>query len=457
MVYTIDDGTDVIDCVYPLPQIKASPVKPTKTSNPYIKSKPKAAEPLIKYGSSPPIKIGKTACVVGRVEAWNDSKQLFVESIDLKSPNEEMKHWTQCSELHKTKYSQPFTIPQALPPMTPARQRYMKNGISFVPGTRSSSIAPSTPSHSSPVKETPQAGPSRLRHPSKISSSQLTTHTFRAHLVQYLDQASRLHTPSTSVRSSEDDDPFRFDTPVQKRRCVRAVSPEQTPRPKNKGKEKQLSSQESDPALLGFPLSYLRRVPELDCLGRRVVRAELKRRAKEQRTKEKELKQREKERERIRRSQGVLQPSQGSLKSPTKASSTASKKVSSERTSLKVKRLFQMTLRTLREDGTIIVVEGPGRKCNEAGDEQSRRACWRDMNNTSMDVSTATAASMGNVTGTSTTSSLADDPSICMNMDEDPPSEPDQAFEEECYLPVTAFVLARPVLRAIKDIVPPGG
>ncbi|KAG8943345.1 hypothetical protein FRC00_011247 [Tulasnella sp. 408] len=81
MMYTIDDGTEVIDCVYALPQIKASPVKPPKNLKPYVSSKTKETTAPIKYGRPPPIKVGKTACVVGKVEAWNDTKQLFVDTI----------------------------------------------------------------------------------------------------------------------------------------------------------------------------------------------------------------------------------------------------------------------------------------------------------------------------------------------------------------------------------------
>ncbi|KAG8948729.1 hypothetical protein FRC04_009340 [Tulasnella sp. 424] len=461
MAYTIDDGTEVVDCVYALPVIKTSPVKPSKNPNPYVKSKPKEAVAPIRYGLPPPIKVGRTACVVGKVEAWNDTKQLFVDTIEAKGRNEELKHWADVAELHRTKYSKPFIVPKTLPPVTPARDRYLKNGIPSAPGTRSSSIAPSTSAYSSPVKETPLAGPSRLRHPMKISSSQLTTHTFRAHLVQYLDHASRVQAPATPTRRprpSQEDDPFHFDTPVQKRRGARATSPDSTPRPKEKGKAMASMEEEVGPALTGFPLSYLRRVPELDCLGRRVVRAEMKRRAKEQKLKEKELRQKEKEKERLRRSQSILQPSQGSsLRSPSKAGSAAPKKFSSERTSLKVKRLFQMTLRTLREDGTILVVEGPGRRRDKAGEEKIKRLCWRDPANTTMDLSTAASASLANTTTTSTSSSLVGDSSICMDMDEDPPSDPDPAYEEECYLPVTAFVLAQPVLEVMRSIVPGGG
>lgn len=77
----VDDGTEVIDCVYALPQIKASPVKPPKNLKPYVPNKTKENTAPIKYGRPPPIKVGKTACVVGKVEAWNGTKQLFVDTI----------------------------------------------------------------------------------------------------------------------------------------------------------------------------------------------------------------------------------------------------------------------------------------------------------------------------------------------------------------------------------------
>lgn len=216
-----------------------------------------------------------------------------------------------------------------------------------------------------------------------------------------------------------------------------------------------------DEPIAGFSLSYLRRVPELDCLGRRVVRAEAKRRAKEQKLKEKETRHRErekaKERERHSDTQSSKPSSPASSSRATPAFSSPPKP-SSERTSLKVKRLFQMTLRTLVADGSIVLAEGPGRSWEKGTEDHGRRLCWRDLTNTTSSTidPSASSSTLFNTTSTSTATSASFNDSFSMDMEEDPPSDPDTTYEEECYLPVTPYVLAEAVLKAMRKVIGPG-
>jgi hypothetical protein len=110
---------------------------------------------------------------------------------------------------------------------------------------------------------------------------------------------------------------------------------------------------------LGFTLSYLRRVPELSDMARRVVKAESKRRAREER----KLK--------VAQSQG-----QAKGKSEISATrSTSTSKASSGRThepiAPKMKRLFQWAIVKLYEEGSVILWDGPARPIQIDGRETS--------------------------------------------------------------------------------------
>jgi hypothetical protein len=138
----------------------------------------------------------------------------------------------------------------------------------------------------------------------------------------------------------------------------------------------------------GYTLSHLRRVPELSSLARRVVRVEAKRRAKEATGKhlEKHVKSKD------------------------------------ENSDAKMQRLFMWALRKLREEGSIVLWDGPVRSSNEF--EEGRRTLWKC---SSSDVDRGFSMS-GVVRGEEANEELSD------------PQE-----EEEAYIPLTPQYLAEHV------------
>ncbi|KAG9003638.1 hypothetical protein FRB94_003027 [Tulasnella sp. JGI-2019a] len=480
VLYTLDDGTDVVDCIYQIPKLptpKQLPTPPTSRANSGSSRKGAVPKTAPGYSSSklekktrtpyeeaetgwstlaalirPDIEVGTMVRVTGKVTAWKDGKQIVIESITpCPSSNDEAKHWLLTTQLHKTIYSKPFMIPvtsssssasnmttpranRVRPSQTRAASPYCSpstpRAIKRQPSQRDHQ--PSTPPTTPPklslltssfdvdnaIHETP-----RLRHPAKLSSSQLTTNTFRIHVARYLDLAARQYTSCRSGKDKAVEDDGDDDKDIM-----------------GMG--------------MGFSLSYLRRVPEIDALGRKVVEAEAKRRAK---------KEREVRREKEREVKDLRKRASSSIQShaPRKVAAP-----SSERTSLKVKRLLEMTLRTLREDGAIISVEGPGRRQKSAAstggrrDAEARRRCWRDA--TTKDGG-LTASFAANATTTTTTSTLSRRPkhdvsTTIMSLEEDPPSSDDPDMDpmhEESFMPITPAVLCPPVLRTMKRIFGP--
>ncbi|KAF8842451.1 hypothetical protein BDN67DRAFT_965786 [Paxillus ammoniavirescens] len=126
-LYTIDDGTAVVDCVLRHPTPPKS--KPATVSSPATASK-KSQRPSPKKarierdnqvttpgppGPPPPItEPGYSVRVVGKVVKHYDSRQVLAEWIEpCPSSLDEMAHWRRVIELHKTKYS--LAIPFVLP------------------------------------------------------------------------------------------------------------------------------------------------------------------------------------------------------------------------------------------------------------------------------------------------------------------------------------------------------
>jgi hypothetical protein len=216
----------------------------------------------------------------------------------------------------------------------------------------------------------------------------------------------------------------------------------------------------------GFTLEYLRNVPDLRYLSRRIVLAEGKRREREIRKVEKD---------KLRETQ--LQESGSTSHRLHRQSSQSNKHVSGSLTSFsgrraplikitaaslthKMKKLFEATIRSLYREGEVIVVPGPGRKWHKqspALDSQlpyparlGRFRLWSDppiqrTPSTLADPfgpSINTTASSANASKRTQATNEYDDLS-----DEDPSSPP--GMYEECYLPLTPELLSH----KIKDIV----
>lgn len=208
--------------------------------------------------------------------------------------------------------------------------------------------------------------------------------------------------------------------------------PDQTPRSGTAAAE---DDSTEPPGLQGFTLSHLRRAPELVLLARRVVDAEAKRRAREERKKEK----------------GQSQPAhKGKHASPTKSyrTSTASVKASVSTTkpgepkSAKMKRLFRYAIRQLYDEGSIVLWDGPVRAmplapisapafsaATSASGSQKQNRLWRVKDSQTSSVSQA--------------GHDAEDEDGELS---DPPED------EDAYLPLTSAYLCKIVESAIADI-----
>jgi len=179
----------------------------------------------------------------------------------------------------------------------------------------------------------------------------------------------------------------------------------------------------------GFTLSYLRRVPELAELARRIARHNRKRKARD-----------EKENEKLSVSPSPRRLTRISTKVDTKAADAKM-----------AKRLFVMTLRLLYDEGSVVFSDGHRNRkwdAEEAGWLQNREdeiwnVRWGD--DTCADVTHTTVGS------TSITSATSGNGTRHTNIVDPELSEPEP--DEEAYIPVTPSILVQPILDAIRSVV----
>lgn len=178
-----------------------------------------------------------------------------------------------------------------------------------------------------------------------------------------------------------------------------------------------------------FTLSYLRRVPELAELAKRIARNNRKRKARD-----------EKEKEKLKRTSSPRRSTRTSTKVDTKA---ADMKMA--------KRLFITTLRLLYDEGSIVFSDGHGNRkwdAEEAGWLQDREdEIWkvRTEDDTRANITHTTVGS------TFITSMTIDNGTRQTHVDDPELSEPDA--DEERYIPVTPPILVQPILGAIRSVV----
>ena len=146
----------------------------------------------------------------------------------------------------------------------------------------------------------------------------------------------------------------------------------------------------------GFTLSYLRRVPELAEMARRVVMAEVKRRAKEGRR------------------QGSTSPREDLEK---------------DKMGSKVKRLFRWAVVQLLHEGSIVLWDGAMRACGDEGHGEVS-GLWKT------GTSISTSAEIGSLGGTGHLDGNLTDP----------------AADEEGYMPVTSSFLGGYVEKVMRDV-----
>ncbi|EJF59537.1 hypothetical protein DICSQDRAFT_148436 [Dichomitus squalens LYAD-421 SS1] len=298
-VYTLDDGTAILDCALAHAQlVPPSPVKPkAKATAPasdatskkaglsfsdYLFSACKVATTAsssIHTRAEPPpppepvARVGQSVQVVGRVVSRHDTRILLVDEISrCASYNDEPSHWLAVSELHRTTYypsepSPPF-IPPPLPthptflalsrpnspskratvqkPTTPAFVRSIAPSTNTSPSTSVASSSP-TSSTAGDVKANDTQAP-RLRHPSRLHTRDLTANTFRIYVKHYMDNAPppprKRHHPT--ARSASPTPPPRatrrvrdmLNTPTKSRSCRTDASTDKTPRPRGRGEDR---------------------------------------------------------------------------------------------------------------------------------------------------------------------------------------------------------------------------
>ncbi|QRV91524.1 hypothetical protein RhiJN_19542 [Ceratobasidium sp. AG-Ba] len=265
-VYSVDDGTGVVNC------IKKRPVRLETVD---------LAEGSV-HVQSRGYDIGDTVSVVGNIQEIKGVRQILVSSIQRSLlPDAESRHILNVLEHHRTRYSQPFTIPPLPTPATP--QKHPRS--EFQPNYASSmASSPTATGFSSPVGSPKKARP-RLRHPSRLRSKDLNENVFRIYLSHvlistlsapeasssYFNPASSHTNNPTTLPSGAWSNPNQSDaTP---KRPSRPISWELgSPTPKKPTSRRQLSPvPPEDSPLLGVTLSYLRRVQVLAELARRIV------------------------------------------------------------------------------------------------------------------------------------------------------------------------------------------
>ena len=219
-----------------------------------------------------------------------------------------------------------------------------------------------------------------LRHPSRLHSRDLTSNTFRIYVKHFMDRVTGIGSWQEHTADA-------------------------------------------------FTLSYLRRVPELAELARRIARNSRKRKARD-----------EKEREKLKMTSSPRRSMRPSTKVDTKAADAKT-----------AKRLFITTLRLLYNEGSIVFSDGRGNRkwdAEEAGWLQDREEeIWevRPEDDTRANITHTTVGS------TSIISTTIGHGARQTHVDDSDLSEADPG--EEGYIPVTPPILVQPILGAIRSVV----
>ncbi|KAI0724830.1 hypothetical protein C8Q72DRAFT_937149, partial [Fomitopsis betulina] len=217
IVYTLDDGSAVIDCNHKQPPPPSSPRKPgasdpkagrarhtsgtgsTGTGSTSAPCKgPQPSSSKARSAPPPPPKsvaeIGAPVRVTGRVVETAKGRHVLVDEIcPCASPNDEPNHWLAVLELHRTRYSAADLGPFVVPPLKKRAPPSAMN-VPTTPEKGSGDVELRTPSTSGMASTdgSPASGSSRhirLRHPTRLHRRDLTANTFRIYVKHYMDNA----------------------------------------------------------------------------------------------------------------------------------------------------------------------------------------------------------------------------------------------------------------------------
>ncbi|KAI0346480.1 hypothetical protein BDW22DRAFT_1352573 [Trametopsis cervina] len=513
VVYSVDDGSGKIDCnlrgsrqLSAPPKRSSSPVKrPTTSKSATVSAAGSSGQPsssitLMTLPTSPkPIaSVGDVVRATGRVINRNKSRLVNLDTLTICSnATDEPRHWLAVLELHETWYNAAHTTPFIIPDppaaaiagpsqfhsdaekheraRSPANVEPPPEPVSPSKASVASS-APSTPSSIASNHHSSQS-PFRLRHPSRLHSRDLTANTFRIYVKHYMDNAPTEMRKGAAQRqesfyeSSEDEDGTWAKqepaTPTKPRnhdrlsditpRPTRIANMDETPRRQVRSSSRSLpcaTKGQNIDEVLGYSLSHLRRVPELALMAKRVVEAEAKRRAKDERKKpgdgggDRKVKVTSKSQR-----QSSANRTSNALSVIKSTSVALGKSSEGEPTSAKMKRLFRYAIRQLYEDGSIVMWDGSarphprplapipqpsflGRPAAETYHISDASRLWRNSVSTIGDVTTSSSISSASQYG----------PTDDLGDVSDPPPE------EESYIPLTPQYLAKIIEHAIVDI-----
>ncbi|KIY73364.1 hypothetical protein CYLTODRAFT_239451 [Cylindrobasidium torrendii FP15055 ss-10] len=375
----VDDGTEVIECIYrPGPETKSFPtVNKTKDQQQGF--------------SSPVVKVGWPLRVRGRVQSYRENRELHVIFLDRVRYNDEPKHWKEVHMLHKTNYDldEPFQMtspplvddqmdidkPVSRKPLSSLKPHSYASSVSSAkPTSYAKSISQAAESQAKPISHaahttisvprTPspsptsipasipkskelQAYPPKFRHPSRLDSRNVTANI----LARYTHECIS-HAWSTVTQSST---------------C--AGGP-------------------------GFTLNYIRRVPGLALLAQRVVKADAKRAYREAKAKDPNA--------RRQRPTGVD-------------------------LGKRMKRLFESTVRRLLKDGSVVLWDGPA--YNGAPIEGP----WRSAQSQSQSQTQTSDLTMNTTINTTASTTMGED------YEDVEVSDAEQ--DEECYAPTAGALV----------------
>ncbi|KAF5383053.1 hypothetical protein D9615_004942 [Tricholomella constricta] len=454
--YTVDDGTAVVDCLHRQSIPPQTPVKKSQVKGQTTKSQSKPV-PALPPPPKPLARVGIPVCVVGRVTRRYETREIAVDSIErCTSSNDEPRHWLEVHRLHKSHYSlsTPFHIPEQSTtlsrPSSPVKAPIHGISAPVEPATPSTvlstpSTASSTPSTSLASSPAKSDIAQRLRHPSRLHSRDLNGNTFRIYVKHYMDRiaTTRMQVTPAPESDCESDTNSLLEYPTTPTKRSRQGATDETPRPSTSKvmstitprprirplsfggppHPRFVSVTSDDPPMpmAGFTLSYLRRVPELAEMAKRVVKAVAKRRQREEGKKPKEA-------------GAATRPRPSSSKSKSQADDA-------EKLGSRIKRLFQSTIVQLLREGSIVLWDGPVRPCfpsltrEELIPENS--GLWKS-NVTSTSADSTVFSSVGGV-------SVGEE-----DGDEIALSEPESG--EEAYVPVSPRFLAGVVEDAIGEL-----
>lgn len=324
---------------------------------------------------------------------------------------EEVIHWTRVMELHKTKYSQPFLLPTNTTSFTstPHKTQELLCDESTPKAVHHlSTPAPSVSPESVRSYVTEKSSSNtidermpRLRHPSRLKSSQLNLETFQTYVIYYM----------TCMMESVKHPKYHCDATPTRRN---SFHPSRRVANYDSSDEDDLES--TDPS--GFGLGYLMRVPELQNLAIRVIKAEGK------------LAEKRKilqERENLQRS-GSLKLSDVSLR--------PKKHVRPGSLTKDTKRLFERVISNLFHNGAIIIEEGRSRRWDHHEAQLANSLqFWKHKND-----ETQSLHSEGTINELSTATVAVEDEIQLSGVDE----------REDAYVPVTPRLLYEPVLLVLR-------